>query len=114
LSVRAGLGLVELIVALTLFTVALLGLAGVAAVAQSSLADAASIERAADSAAAVIDSLLRVRDPVAGERTTGAARVRWSITHDSTARVIVTHVTVERGNAMRTYDFTTVHGARPR
>ena len=82
MKARAAFGLVELIVAMTLLAVGVLGLAAVALVAHRSFATADALERTGMAAAAVIDSLLREPAPVAGERTVYDARVHWTVNAD--------------------------------
>lgn len=88
MSARAGSSLVELIVALTVFTVGLLGLAGAAALAQRSFNRAALLEHGTVLAAAVLDSLLRVPDPAAGAVRSGPVSVTWTVASDSTMRTV--------------------------
>jgi hypothetical protein len=106
----SGASLVELIVALTVFTVGLLGLAGVASVVQRSFALAATLERGSDLVAEVLDSLLRVPQPVAGSRRADhEVAVSWTVEQDSVIRIRAS-VTGAAG----THFFTIVHSAAPR
>lgn len=111
MSARAGASLIELIVAMTVFTIGLLGLAAVAAVAQRSFTTAAAIERGADAAAYVMDSLLRVPAPASGELAFGDIHIHWLIAYDSTA--IDVRLTAAVPGA-RAYTYQTVHSARAR
>ena len=73
------MGLIELIVAMTILSVGVLGLAGAATFAQRSFASAEAIELGAEAAAEVIDSLLREPRPVTGARQIGIAHVSWTV-----------------------------------
>jgi prepilin-type N-terminal cleavage/methylation domain-containing protein len=103
-----GFGLVELIVALTVFSVGVLALAGAAAMAQRAFASAEAIERAAHVAAAVIDSLLRQPSPAAGQRIQPGASARWTIVSDSVAHRVELDVEVSDGGRTRHFDFRTL------
>ena len=81
--IRPGLGLVELIVALAILAVALLGLAGTAVVAHRSFVAAEALEEGTSAAAAVLDSLMRSPALVDGARQDGRISLRWSIQPDS-------------------------------
>jgi prepilin-type N-terminal cleavage/methylation domain-containing protein len=98
---RPGFSLVELVVALTLFSVGVLGLAAAAATTQRAFAAAESMERAARAAAAVLDSLVRTAQlDGAGERSAYGTHVRWNVATDSLfARI---HVQAEVLHASRT------------
>jgi prepilin-type N-terminal cleavage/methylation domain-containing protein len=112
IRVRGGFGLVELIVALTIISIALVGLAGAAAVAHRSFMSAEAIERGAEAAAFALDSLMRVETPVAGERRDSVAHVRWTIIEDSAAVMIALTVDVARPLHARRLDFQATHHAR--
>lgn len=109
---RSGFGLVELIVALTILSFGLLALTGAAAVAQRSFISAQAMEDGTSMAALVIDSLMRVPAPVAGERQEGRTRARWLVQEDSAASVIDVTVTVSDGARQRQLTFRAVHHAR--
>jgi type II secretory pathway pseudopilin PulG len=81
--VPCGFGLVELIVAMTLLSVALLGLAASAVVALQSLNEADNLAEASREVAVTIDSLLLAAPTGEGERTAGGIRVRWRAAGDS-------------------------------
>jgi prepilin-type N-terminal cleavage/methylation domain-containing protein len=78
-----GMSLVELVVALTIIAVGVLGLAAATLFAQRAFTGAAAIEQSAAAAAAVLDSLMHEPAPVAGERGHNRAIVRWTVTPDS-------------------------------
>mgnify|MGYP006189683301 CR=1 FL=1 len=111
MSVRDGASLVELIVALTIFTVGLLGLAAVAAVAQRSFAAASAVERGSDVVAQITDSLLHVDAPVDGRHQAGDVVVHWQIAQDSTATTLFITAAAPY---TRVYSYRTVHSARAR
>jgi len=79
MSMRAGFGLIELIVALLLISIGVLGLAGTAIVAQRSFNEAALRERSARAAAAVLDSLLHDAAPADGVRIAPGLSLAWSV-----------------------------------
>ena len=112
MSARTGSGMIELIVALTLLSIGLLGLAAAAAVAQRSFTGSHAVEQGAEAAAFVLDSLVREPAPVPGSRDFGRARVTWFVENDSTAVVIVLSVNVPSGAGNRELTFRTVHAAR--
>lgn len=109
---RTGFGMIELIVALTILSIGLLGLAAAAAVAQRSFTGSHAVEQGADAAALVLDSLLREPAPVPGSRAIGRASVTWSVANDSAAAVIVLSVNVPNGAGSRQLTFRAVHAAR--
>jgi Tfp pilus assembly protein PilV len=79
---RAGLSLVELVVALLILSMGLVALAGAAATAQRAMARAAAIERITRDAAFVIDSLTALTQPADGQRVADGVSLRWTITAD--------------------------------
>ena len=104
-----GFGLIELIVALTILSIGLLGLTGVAAVAHRSLISAGALEEAAAAASTVIDSLMAVADPVAGERRMGRAVARWTVSADSSVMRLDITVSVTDGARAQRLNFHAVH-----
>jgi prepilin-type N-terminal cleavage/methylation domain-containing protein len=110
---RAGFSVVELVVALTVLSVGLLALAGTAVVAQRSFATADATERAARAAAAVIDSLLRVREPVGGSRDVYGTAVTWSVAGDSERLRLFTEVRVHDGATPHRFTFESQRLAAP-
>lgn len=107
-----GFGLVELVVGLTILSVALLGLAGAAAVAHRSFIGAEALEQATDAAAMVLDSLMREETPVDGERRHGSAVVRWVVRQDSASTKIALSVDVAEGARTRRLTFDATHRVR--
>ena len=75
---RAGMSLVELVVALTVLAIGVLGLVGAAAVAHRAFTSADGLERATRAASVVIDSLMREPEPSAGERIVDGLTVAWA------------------------------------
>lgn len=110
MSARQGFSLIELIVALTVFAVGILGLAGAAAFAQRSFAAADAVERSTRVAAAVIDSLLREPDIEDGERATSGTILRWTVATDSATVVIIAKAEVAHGGGTHRLEF---RAARP-
>lgn len=74
----AGFTLVEVLVALVVLEVGLLGVVGMSVLAAGTMARAAERQRAVGSLEVVADSLLRHGVAGAGEREMGAHRIRWS------------------------------------
>jgi len=81
---RRGFGLIELIVALTILAVGVLGMAAAAVYAQQSFARAEASERATRLASSLLDSLVTVHTPAAGERIIDDIVLRWTVLTDST------------------------------
>ncbi|MEX1183644.1 MAG: prepilin-type N-terminal cleavage/methylation domain-containing protein [Gemmatimonadota bacterium] len=106
MKAHAGFGLIEAIVAMTLLTVGVLGLAAAAAVAQRSFASADAIERAAYAGAAVLDSLMYESAPAPGQREIRGARVSWTVRPaEGVSRIAATVEVRDAGRTRRiTYD----------
>jgi prepilin-type N-terminal cleavage/methylation domain-containing protein len=102
---RHGFGLVELLVALTVLAVALVGLAGTAVYAHRSFVTAEAIEDGAAAAAAVLDSLVRVPAPVDSARRDGRVTLRWTITPDSSGADIRLAVDIADGARVQRLTF---------
>lgn len=111
-SRAVGMSLIELIVALTVLSVAVLGLAGAAAVAHRSFASADAIERAAHAAAAVLDSLMHEPAPRAGERAGPGITVRWTVTAVGDLSRITTTVDVLDAGRRRRIVYHAVHSGQ--
>ena len=75
---RAGYSLVEVIVALVMLAVGLLGSAGLVVVAGRSVAEALRMEAALTVAEGVADSLAQLGWSASGQRREGAFVVSWS------------------------------------
>jgi hypothetical protein len=102
---QAGFGMVELVVAMTLLAVGVLGLAAAAALASRSLNSSAASDRATRAVAAVLDSLVHVGVPSAGERTADGVTVRWVTQHDSALVAIRATVEVSDPHGTRRIDY---------
>lgn len=72
-----GYSLVEVVVALVVLEVGVLGVLGLGVVAAREVARAAELQRALGLLEVVSDSLLAVDDPEGGERPAGPHRIRW-------------------------------------
>ena len=112
MSGQHGFSLVELVVAMTLLTISLVGLAGAAAVAQRSFNGAEALERGTDAAAIVLDSLMREHAPADGARSVGAAAARWTVVHDSVATAISLTIRIDNGGRARVLSFYATHHAK--
>jgi prepilin-type N-terminal cleavage/methylation domain-containing protein len=114
-TTQAGFGLVELIVAMLLLSVGVLGLVAASAFAQQSLNAADATTRATNVAAALADSLLRSSSAAGaaatGERAVGNLLVRWSVEADSALVLVRVEVDVPEPRGARTVVF---RGARLR
>jgi prepilin-type N-terminal cleavage/methylation domain-containing protein len=104
-TARDGFSLVELIVALTVLGVGILGVVAAATAAQRSFAVAAAEERATRAAAVVMDSLLRDSAPAAGERQLFGLSASWETTADREIMDIVTTVEAAHGSNTRPLKF---------
>lgn len=76
---KRGFTLLEIVVALVVLELAVVGAAGLFVLASATLARAERIERAAALAEGVLDSLALERSPIAGEASRAGGRVRWSV-----------------------------------
>lgn len=108
----AGMSLIELVVALTVLSVGVLGLAGAATFAQRSFNDADAIERGVHAAAAVLDSLMRVAEPAAGERAMAGTELAWTVAGSTNALRITLNVHVDSGARGHPLTFHAVHSGR--
>ena len=103
---RGGFALIEVIVALTLLSVGLLGIAGSAALAGRLMREAEADEQASTEAAQVLDSLTQQRAPTSGFRQAGRVRLTWTVNTDSTGTsTIDLVVTYPNGSALRSATF---------
>lgn len=78
MSGRAGFGLIEVLVALVLLEVGLLGCAGMLVVAHRRMTAAERLHRTAQAAAGAADSLLAAGAAAAGEADLGDAVLVWA------------------------------------
>jgi prepilin-type N-terminal cleavage/methylation domain-containing protein len=107
---RRGFSLIEVLIAMTLLSVALLGVAGSAAMASQVLRQAQMRERSTLEALQIIDSLTREPQPVPGQRLIGNLTLRWVVTRSSNGTDAI-DLTVEylEGNAIRSVRFRAAH-----
>src|SRR5262245_5695629 len=80
---RSGFAPTEVIVALTLLRVGLLGVAGSAVLATRLLHEGDAEERAMSAALPVLDSLSLLRTPVSGSQQAGSVHLAWTVSTDS-------------------------------
>lgn len=105
-----GFSLIEVLIAMTLFGVALLGVAGSAILAGRVMNQAQARERSTLEAMQIIDSLTRVREPSSGQRVVGRMQLRWIVTAPSIGpSEIEVIVEYPDGSALRTARFRTIH-----
>jgi prepilin-type N-terminal cleavage/methylation domain-containing protein len=105
-----GFSLIEVLIAMTLFGVALLGVAGSAILAGQVMNQAHARERSTMEALQVIDSLTRVREPRSGQRAVGRMQLHWTVTAPSSGpSEIEVMVEYPDGRALRTARFRTTH-----
>ena len=76
---REGFSLLEVLVALVVLEVCLLGVAGLLTLAANEIAGAVQLERVAAEGAEVADSLARARERRSGESLRGDWLVRWEV-----------------------------------
>lgn len=81
---RAGFTLVEVVVALLILDVGLLGAMGLIVLAQRTLAEADLVERGVADLEGVLDSLGWAAQPGGGARDVQAGRIEWSVGADGT------------------------------
>jgi Tfp pilus assembly protein PilV len=83
-----GFTLIEIVVALLVLELAVLGSVGMVVLASSALARAERLERAVALAEGVLDSLAVVADPVGGAASYGAGQVVWAVEEDGRVMVV--------------------------
>ena len=83
MPIRAGLTLIELVVALVLVAFGLVAVASAALLAQRTTAGTAATEQVAREAATILDSLVAHPYPASGEREAAGVRIRWIVESDS-------------------------------
>ncbi len=107
-----GFALIEVVVALTLLGVALLGVTGSTVLAARVLRQAEATERSALEALQIIDSLSQVRTASAGERRIGRLHVTWQVDRDTAGLVLLeVAVAYPDGSALRTANYRLAHPA---
>jgi Tfp pilus assembly protein PilV len=82
---RRGFTLIEVVVALVVLEVAVIGLVGTLALATATLTRAETLERAVATAEGVLDSIARGASAGADSLVSSAARVTWTV--DDSGRV---------------------------
>lgn len=110
---RLGCSVPELLVAITVLGVGVLGAAGTAALAARILREAAARERAVAAGALVMDSLLEAAVLEPGERDVDQARVRWSVHVAGAATRIDMVVEYRDGTRTRQLDLAAWHVPPP-
>lgn len=107
---RNGFSLIEVLIAMALFGVALLGVAGSALLAGQVMREAQARERSTIEAMQVIDSLARVQYPVSGQRSVGPLQSRWIVNWPASgpARIDVI-VEYSDGRERRSASFHCIH-----
>jgi prepilin-type N-terminal cleavage/methylation domain-containing protein len=104
-SAHRGFGLVEVIVALALASVALLGVAGSTVLAGMLVRQARADERAAFEAMQVLDSLSNLVAPASGQRTVGRFQLIWTVSSTANPSTIDLTVQYANGSRYRTLSF---------
>lgn len=111
--VRAGYTLVEVIVAMTLLAVGLVGIVAMEGLAVRWLREAEAHSDAIEVAGTVLDSLLTVAVPEAGERTESRYQVRWATEPVGMMTRIDLEVAYHDGTAGRRVRFEMFHAPQP-
>ena len=79
---KAGFTLVEVIIALVILQIGLLGSVTTVALATRTLTDASRVERTTATLEGVLDSLVREPEIVAASRADGPRRIHWGVRGD--------------------------------
>ena len=79
---KSGFSLVEVIVALVVLEVAILGAVGIVVVAARTMAEAEVIERAVSALEGTADSLSLTATPGQGSKDVAGGRINWSVEPD--------------------------------
>ena len=85
---RRGFTLIEVMVALVILEVGLLGVVGTLVLASKTIATASLLERAVGQVEAVLDSLSQAGGVGGGNRVAPGGSVSWSVRPDGTASVM--------------------------
>lgn len=110
---RPGLTLVEVIVALVVFAVGVLGAAATAGTALRLAREAAAREEAVVLASSTLDSLMQVAAPASGESVVGRYALRWSAAPAGASARIELVVEYREGGGVRRIGFGALHAAPP-
>lgn len=102
---RAGVSLVEALVALTALSIGLVSLGGAATAASTLLRRAALEQGAAREAVLLMDSLAWLSSPGSGAVTRGAYTLSWTGTDSAGLGDVVIRVEFRAGEAARTEQF---------
>lgn len=111
--VRAGFTLVEVVVAVVVLSIGVLGTVAVGQLGSRLVREAHAAERAIAGAALVLDSLTQRGAPAAGERTLHGQHLRWTTRPEGGTVVIELVVEYGDGTARRRLVFGTRHIAAP-
>ena len=110
---RPGFGLIEVVVALTLLSVGLLGIAATATLGARMMREGQADEAAAVEALQVLDSLTQLRQPAAGQRQAGRISLTWTVTTDSAGlSTIDLTVRYPNGSGLRSSTFRALSAAQ--
>jgi prepilin-type N-terminal cleavage/methylation domain-containing protein len=110
---RGGFTLVEVIVALPILAVGVLGAAATFALAARLLREAEARSGAVGVAGSTLDSLLLAPRPLPGERHEGRYHLRWSTRPAGGATAVELEVEYQDGSASRQLRFEAIHAAHP-
>jgi prepilin-type N-terminal cleavage/methylation domain-containing protein len=103
---RRGFGLIEVVVAMTLLSVGLLGIAATVTMAGKMVREGQADEGAALEAMQVLDSLTQQQHPAAGQRQAGRTSLVWTVSTDSSGlSTIDLTVRYPNGSGVRTSNF---------
>jgi Tfp pilus assembly protein PilV len=97
---RAAFSLLEVLVALVVLEVCLLGVMGLLTLAAREISRAVQLERVAAEAAEVADSLARSTERQSGETSRGAWRIRWELVEDEGFRLSARLARAPRSDAV--------------
>jgi prepilin-type N-terminal cleavage/methylation domain-containing protein len=111
MKARRGFSLLELVVALSVLSVGVLGLSAAAVVAHRAFVTADAVQRASYLAAAIVDSLAQAPRVMTGERIDAHTRAQWTVSPRAPG-IAAVHVSVQvmAGGAPYVANFHTWHG----
>lgn len=108
-----GFALVEVLVALLVLELGMLGVAGLVALGGRTLARASLLERALYAAEQVADSLARVDEIADGERTLPGGHLRWRVTSGGPEGPSAVRITAVDAEGRRRIDLRGLLSGRP-